>query len=414
MSLTAYKKKRAFDKTPEPSGKQNSSSKPLRFVVQKHHASHLHYDFRLEMEGVLKSWAVPKGPSMNPKDKRLAMMVEDHPYDYRNFEGIIPKGNYGAGTVIIWDEGTYEPAEKAASDKKQQEKLLLHQLHKGDLRIHLKGKKLKGEFALVHTNDRNGDNAWLLIKKGDTYASESDITKQDKSVVSGLSLEHVAKTSTNEWVSNRPVTNKSDNTAKTLKQGAVKDDVKDINQEIKIGDKTSFPEKIKPMLATLVKESFDDDDWLFEVKWDGYRAIASMQNEEVELDSRNKISFKNKFTPVTEALKNWNLNAVVDGEIIAINEKGVPDFQQLQSWQKTGKGNLVYYVYDLLWMDGYSMMNLPLRKRKEILSKLVPEEGLIRYSDHIEERGKDFYELALQEGLEGIMAKRGIVHTDLG
>src|SRR5260221_9978182 len=160
MPLSIYKKKRSFDETPEPTGGKASGG-ALRFVVQKHAATRLHYDFRLEMEGVLKSWAIPKGPSLNPLDKRLAMMVEDHPYDYRNFEGIIPKGNYGAGTVIIWDEGTYEPLEKI-SNKKAQEKALLKQLKEGSLKVILYGKKLKGEFALVKLKNSE-DNAWLMI-----------------------------------------------------------------------------------------------------------------------------------------------------------------------------------------------------------------------------------------------------------
>src|SRR5687767_14904427 len=204
MGLTEYKRKRSFNKTPEPKGKEKASNGALHFVVQKHDASRLHYDFRLEMRGVLKSWAVPKGPSLNPDDKRLAMMVEDHPYDYKDFEGNIPEGNYGAGTVIVWDEGTYTPAD-AVDDGKDPEKNLLHQLHKGALKIKLNGKKLKGEFALVQTKAR-GDNAWLLIKKNDKYAKDTDITKKDRSVVSGMNIEQVAKESTNEWISNRKST----------------------------------------------------------------------------------------------------------------------------------------------------------------------------------------------------------------
>ena len=165
MSLQEYKKKRSFNKTPEPEGKPHKGAEPLKFVVQKHHASHKHYDFRLEMEGVLKSWAVPKGPSLNPEDKRLAMMVEDHPFEYRNFEGIIPAGNYGAGTVIIWDEGTYEPVEDTGKTRKEQEKALLSQLHKGNLKFIMHGQKLKGEFALVHTKRPDQENAWLISGK---------------------------------------------------------------------------------------------------------------------------------------------------------------------------------------------------------------------------------------------------------
>ena len=204
MSLANYKKKRSFNKTPEPTGTKKSTGEQLHFVVQKHAASRLHYDLRLEMEGVLKSWAIPKGPSMNPEDKRLAMMVEDHPYDYKDFEGIIPEGNYGAGTVIVWDEGTYEAFEEIEGGKKAQ-KSLLQQLHAGSLKIVLHGKKLKGAFALVQIKG-NENNAWLLIKKQDEFAKETDITKKDKSVQSGKKLEQVAKQPANEWVSNRKTT----------------------------------------------------------------------------------------------------------------------------------------------------------------------------------------------------------------
>jgi bifunctional non-homologous end joining protein LigD len=199
MSLTRYKKKRSFDETPEPEGKKKSSARSLRFVVQKHDASHLHYDFRLEMEGVLKSWAVPKGPSLNPQDKRLAMMVEDHPYDYRTFEGTIPEGNYGAGTVMVWDEGTYEALDHEEEPVKNQEKILLEELKKGDLKIVLHGEKLKGAFALVKmhkgapSEKSRGENTWLLIKKDDDEATEKDITKKDKSVKTGRSLNQVAE-----------------------------------------------------------------------------------------------------------------------------------------------------------------------------------------------------------------------------
>ena len=191
MSLALYKKKRSFTDTPEPVGKKKSKSRQLRFVVQKHDATNLHYDFRLEMEGVLKSWAVPKGPSMNPQDKRLAMMVEDHPYDYRNFEGTIPEGNYGAGTVMVWDEGAYNAMGFENESIRQQEKILLAELYKGDLKIVLHGEKLKGAFALVKIKGR-GENAWLLIKKADSEATQKDITKQDRSVKTRRTLNQIA------------------------------------------------------------------------------------------------------------------------------------------------------------------------------------------------------------------------------
>jgi bifunctional non-homologous end joining protein LigD len=190
MSLTAYRKKRSFKQTPEPEGKETGSPNELQFVVQKHAATQLHYDFRLELGGVLKSWAVPKGPSMNPADKRLAMVVEDHPYDYKDFEGNIPAGNYGAGNVIVWDNGTYHPIN--AEDKKDEEKLLLAGLKKGHISFILEGKKLKGEFSLVKLKTKQ-PNAWLLIKKDDKYATEKDVLEKNKSVISNATLESLIK-----------------------------------------------------------------------------------------------------------------------------------------------------------------------------------------------------------------------------
>src|ERR1700733_3234676 len=216
MALKEYNKKRVFDKTPEPRGGKPAKD-ALHFVVQKHDATRLHYDFRLEMNGVLKSWAIPKGPSLNPEDRRLAMMVEDHPYDYKDFEGIIPEGNYGAGTVIVWDEGTYETLEPQKS-KKEEEKSLLAQLKSGSLKFRLFGKKLKGEFALVHIKNNNGggENAWLLIKHRDYFASTTDITKKAKSVLSDKSIAQMEKDkNADQWISKR----KSKSPSKTKKAG---------------------------------------------------------------------------------------------------------------------------------------------------------------------------------------------------
>src|SRR6478736_5532926 len=203
MTLTKYRSKRDLKKSTEPSGGKPGKGK-LCFVIQKHEARQLHYDFRLEMEGVLKSWAVPKGPSTDPEVRRLAMMLEDHPFDYRKFEGIIPEGNYGAGTVIVWDEGTYEPLEDQGS-KEKNENFLLKQLHAGSLKFSMHGKKLKGEFALVKTSYQ-GENSWLLIKHNDKYASKDDITEKEKSVLSKKTLAQVEATSDKIWESNRTKT----------------------------------------------------------------------------------------------------------------------------------------------------------------------------------------------------------------
>lgn len=394
MALTEYKRKRSFKKTPEPTGGKAAGDQ-LRFVIQKHAASHLHYDFRLEMKGVLKSWAVPKGPSTDPTIKRLAMMVEDHPYDYRHFEGTIPKGQYGGGTVIIWDEGTYEPAEGEWTNKKDQEKILLHQLYSGKLKIVLHGQKLKGEYALVRSSYQ-GENSWLLMKVQDKYAKKSDITKKDKSVVSGKTIKQMEKTTDNVWQSNR--TKKKAVNGKQVKPAAA--------VKATTGKKSKFPANITPMLATLVDKPFDDPGWVYEVKWDGYRALAFLNKGKVELKSRNNKSFNEKFYPVHAALKELKMDAILDGEIIVVGESGTSNFGDLQNWRSEADGELKFYVFDVLWLNGNSLMDLPLTERREQLLKIIPEHPLILVSQVFESSGHEFYEAASRMNMEGIMAKK--------
>lgn len=346
MGLGDYNKKRKFSHTPEPKGKTSKHQGPLTFVVQKHHATALHYDFRLEMDGVLKSWAVPKGPSLNPEDKRLAVEVEDHPLDYAKFEGVIPKGNYGAGTVKIWDKGVYAPLD--AVDRKEAEKILLQELKKGHITFVMLGEKLKGEFALIKTHGEN-EKAWLLVKKGDEYASKKDVTEDD-------------------------------------------DD--------------KMPTNVSPMLATAIEEPFDKDGWIFEMKWDGYRAISEIKDGEVKLYSRNKIDFNKRFEPVVEALEKLKINAVLDGEIVVVDEEGKPNFGWMQDYPKSVEGELRYYVFDILYLDGKNLESLPLIERKKILKDaLAGIRPPIFYSEHIEKSGKEFFLLAAKQKLEGIMAK---------
>jgi bifunctional non-homologous end joining protein LigD len=413
MSLSLYKKKRSFTNTPEPTGKKTlQKSRPLLFVVQKHDATRLHYDFRLEIRGVLKSWAVPKGPSMNPEDKRLAMLVEDHPFDYKDFEGIIPKGNYGAGTVIVWDNGDYEPADKTGS-REEQEKQLLHDFHKGSLRIVLKGKKLKGEFALVRTRGRE-ENAWLLIKKRDKQARAVDITTKDKSVLSHKTLEQVATgKQPKQWISNRDEKGNTKKRTTTPSAGTPAAEApdyaaiaKEVLKSIKDKRKAAFPKNIKPMLTTLVDKPFDAEGWSYEVKWDGYRALAYRFKNKTEVQSRNNISFRDQFYPVYEALQNWNIHAVVDGEIVAANEKGFSSFQQLQNWRSEADGELFYYVFDILWLYGYDLTGLALAERRAVLKQLIPPDGLVRYSESFETSATEFFEAAKKLGIEGMIAKR--------
>lgn len=416
MALNKYEEKRSFDKTPEPKGGKPKNN-ALRFVVQKHDASRLHYDFRLEMDGILKSWAVPKGPSTDPDVKRLAVMVEDHPYDYRNFEGIIPKGQYGGGTVMVWDEGTYEPAENPSKRKKTNERQLLQQFDQGKLKFVLKGSKLKGGFALVKAFNK-GEDSWLLMKLEDEHASKKDILKNDKSVISGQTIKQIANTSENIYGQEKD--SKSRQT-KPASKAEVKESLEkqvdpeeqkvtspaaDISSLIKKGKKAGFPAFLKPMLATLVDQPFDDPGWEYEVKWDGYRALAFRNKSKTSLKSRNNKSFDRKFYPIYEALEAWDVQAVVDGEIVAVNDKGIADFNALQNWRSEADGELLYYVFDLLWLHGKDLMHLPLRERKGILQSIVPEEGLIKIGFSVDTKGTDFFEAARQMNLEGIIAKR--------
>lgn len=415
MALIKYIEKRNFKESPEPTG-GNPDSEKLRFVIQKHDASHLHYDFRLEMEGVLKSWAVPKGPSTDPDVKRLAMMVEDHPYDYKNFEGIIPSG-YGAGTVIVWDEGFYEQADADGKNKKLQEKELLKGIQSGKLHIVLHGKKLKGEFALVKTHGR-GENTWLLFKVKDKYISKDDITLKDKSVISKKTLAQVEKTTTNFYGAKRvkesSVKSKKEsllNKRPDVKAASVKNKKETENKIVpdKIlskGKTAPFPSKLTPMLATLVDKPFDDEGWQYEIKWDGYRALAFCNKSKVALKSRNAKSFDEKFYPVHKALQQWNISAVVDGEVVVLDEDGKSNFGALQNWRSEADGEIYFYVFDLLWMNGKDLMQIPLFERRNLLKQIVPENGIIRLSQNFEVSGTAFFETVKKMGLEGIIAKK--------
>lgn len=393
MSLKEYNKKRNFNKTSEPKSRKAKASGKLHFVMQKHDATRLHYDFRLEMNGVLKSWAIPKGPSTDPTTKRLAMMVEDHPFDYKNFEGIIPKGEYGGGTVIVWDEGTYEPIERIRG-KKAQEKHLLEQLHSGSLKIMLHGSKLRGEYALVKTNGM-GENGWLLIKHKDNYASATDITKKDKSVLSEKTIKQVEKTSDKVWQDGH----------EQVRSAEISNEVKAL---LKKGRKSKIPIGMKPMLATLVDKPFDDPNWIYEVKWDGYRALGfCLKNGDVQLLSRNNKQFNEKFYPIFRILQSWNRDMVVDGEILVINDKGISNFGALQNWRSEADGELVYYVFDLIWYEGKDLTELPLNTRQTVLTEVLPQDDdRIRLSQVFRANGTEFFKAANKMGLEGIIAKK--------
>jgi bifunctional non-homologous end joining protein LigD len=391
VGLRQYHAKRHFRKTPEPRGTKQPTRRTLRFVVQKHAASHLHYDFRLELDGTLKSWAVPKGPSLNPQDRRLAIMVEDHPLDYRTFEGTIPEGNYGAGGVIVWDQGTY--CSRHTADRRESERLLREGLRKGHLSILLNGEKLKGEFSLVKLKHGKG-NEWLLIKKSDAWASSTDVKAQDRSVRSGRSLDEIAHAA-------RKGARRGKRRIPTSKLG------RGLAAALRPLPVSAMPRQIKPMLAALVEQPFNRSDWLFEIKWDGYRAIAEIDNKGVSLYSRNHKSFADRFAPLVEALRDFGHTAVLDGEIVVVDPQGRSRFQLLQNYQKTGTGQLRYYVFDLLYLDGRDLRSLPLRQRKELLTQILGSSPNILLSEHVEEQGVAFFEAATAQGLEGIIAKDG-------
>jgi len=385
MSLTTYKNKRNFKNTPEPPMGKGNKKANLSFVVQRHDASHLHYDFRLEMEGVLKSWAVPKGPSMKTGDKRLAIMVEDHPVTYGKFYGEIPEGNYGAGTVEIWDSGTYEPMEKVKPQ--EQEKTLLAQLRKGDLKFIVHGNYLKGAFALVRMHSDDGENKnWLLIKKKDDFSVDKFNIEKLTPVKSFSKKKNAATT-----VSKR--TQPTSNKKPPVKQNETVDKL--------------WPQLKHPMLAKLTTEVPDTPHWLYELKYDGYRALTKISKGKVEMLSRNGNSFNALYAPLVKELETIEDDVILDGEIVIENEKGVSNFQLLQNYSKTKKGVLKYYVFDILFLNGHQITNLALIQRKELLQSFFEKYKLKNniQSEFVITDGKDFLKKQISKGQEGIMAK---------
>ncbi len=391
MSLKHYRQKRKFKKTPEPSGqpsepplKRKSSPRPGTFVVQKHAARRLHYDLRLEVNGVLKSWAVPKGPSLNPSDKRLAVMTEDHPLEYGGFEGVIPEGNYGAGTVLIWDNGTYEP-----------EGDLDEQLTRGDLKFSLAGKRLRGSFVLVKTKRRTkpGVEEWLLIKHRDDHADTGwDIDAHSESVASGRTLGEVRE--------GYPVGQLAGAKGPVALEGAVA---------------TAMPTAVKPMLASLVEKPFSASDWIFELKWDGIRALAWVRGDENRLYTRTGLDVTSHYPELSELSRNLAANeAILDGEIVVLDGDGRGDFERLQSRMNVAEPSkslqrsapITYYLFDILYADGCDLRGVPLLERKHFLKQILRPGKALRFSDHVEEKGKELFDLAADRGAEGIVGKR--------
>lgn len=393
-SLARYHKKRDFAETPEPRGKQTKGAGRLRFVIQKHHATRLHYDFRLEADGVLKSWAIPKGPSLDPKERRLAMHVEDHPLDYRTFEGIIPKGNYGAGEVIVWDEGTYKLAEGDDPAK---------EIGNGKIKFVLNGKKMHGEFTLVRIKGRGGESGdpWLLIKDHDEYVDPKyDIEKDDKSAKTGRTLKSYEEDpKAPHWISGKKSATEDGRAAKKVSARARRDPI---------------PKIKTPMLATLIDEAFDDAEWLFEIKWDGYRAICTvLEDGSIELVSRNGLDLLKKFPELAELANTWNtLPVVVDGEIVSLDSSGRSSFQRLQESMTSRRagarktGPLTFVVFDLLYADGKDLRKTPLEDRKAQLERAIADDDLVLYSKHVVGKGCALFAQAEKQQLEGIIGKR--------
>ena len=382
--LSEYRQKRHFDKTAEPSGNVAREAKARRFVIQKHAATRLHYDLRLEVGGVLKSWAVPKGPSLNPGDKRLAVHVEDHPLEYRKFEGVIPKGQYGGGEVIVWDQGTYELEGHLGADA---------QMARGELKFILHGKKVRGSFVLVELKNSKEKNEWLLIKHRDEFADPLwDAEKHAQSIVSGRTLEDVKL--------GRPARAPLEANKISSLPGA---------------RKTPMPRSIPLTLASLSEKPFSNADWLFEVKWDGVRGIAYLTNGEVSVRSRAGREISLEYPEVRDLANQLDATeAIIDGELVALDAAGRSNFQKLQnrasvrnpSQQLLESIPATYYAFDLLYCDGYDLRKVPLEQRKNLLKQILRPNDHIRYSEHEIEKGKELYEAARQQSLEGIIGKK--------
>jgi bifunctional non-homologous end joining protein LigD len=386
--LAEYRRKRRFAETAEPRGPEPQAKKARKdekiFVIQKHAARRLHYDLRLEVGGVLKSWAVPKGPSLNPGDKRLAVQVEDHPFEYRKFEGTIPEGNYGAGEVIIWDQGTYEPEGPLSAAE---------QLERGELKFRLHGHKLNGSFVLVKLKHSRGKNEWLLIKHRDDSADPMwNVEEHGESVVSG-----------------RPL-------PKTQKEKRSAQDSAPPNPADLPGARSApMPRDVSVTLAKLADKAFSDPNWLFEIKWDGIRTVAYVENGIVNLFARSKREVTAEFPEFQDLARYLRAgSAILDGEIVTLDENGRSDFQKLQNRFGVSKPSqklitevpLTYYLFDVLYCNGFDVRKTPLAQRKELLRQILRGNDRVRYSEHQLEKGKELYAVAKEQGLEGIVGKQ--------
>ena len=384
-NLSTYWKKRDFGVTSEPKGEVARKGKQLSFVIQKHAASRLHYDFRLELEGTLKSWAVPKGPSFDPKIRRMAVHVEDHPLSYGSFEGVIPKGQYGAGTVIVWDRGYWVPV----GDPREG-------YRKGKLKFDMHGEKLRGRWNLVRINARKDERQepWLLIKENDEEArpaSEFDVVEAlPDSVLGGT---------------------RKDREAKKVKAPRRKARTKDADAALPEGAKAAkLPVAFFPQLATLVDEVPAGDGWIYELKFDGYRIVTRIEGDDVRLFTRNGNDWTGKMKSLADEIRKLGIaSAWLDGEIVVINGKGVPEFQLLQNAFDSAKTrDIVYFVFDLPHFGGYDLTRVPLVERRELLKKVLEKNpsSRVRFSDAFDVDPTALLDNACRKGLEGLIGKR--------
>jgi bifunctional non-homologous end joining protein LigD len=397
MALEEYRRKRDFRKTPEPAGAAAPHEKPgtgLSFVIQKHAARRLHYDFRLELDGVLKSWAVPKGPSLDPGEKRLAVHVEDHPLDYGEFEGVIPEGEYGGGTVLLWDRGTWTPADPDPDAA----------YRKGSLKFTLNGEKLHGKWALVRMGGKAANERrenWLLIKERDDEAlpqsGDAVVADNPLSVASGRSMDAIAADRDWVWHSNR-----DDNEKPPVQAIAV--------QDVPGARKRRMPDKLQPQLATVANQAPDGPEWLHEIKYDGYRLLARIEDGNVRLITRGGLDWTAKFPALADRLGQLPLDsALIDGELVHLEPEGTTSFSSLQDAISGGKTDtLNFFAFDLLYRDGFDLTGAALEDRKAALSAIISpqSQGMLRYSDHQIGQGPGFFARACSYKLEGIVSKR--------
>ncbi|UIJ70576.1 DNA ligase D [Aurantimonas sp. HBX-1] len=411
--LETYRKKRDFSKTQEPSGSEapSKAADGLFFCVQKHDATRLHYDFRIEWEGVLKSWAVTRGPSLDPADKRLAVRTEDHPMDYGTFEGTIPKGEYGGGTVMLWDQGTWEPLEDAEEG-----------LAKGNLKMRILGERMNGNWALIRMKPRPGEKRenWLLIKeKDDAVDRRRNLLSADTSIKTGRTMAAIAK-GDDVWDNSRDDDQAAESAPKPAAKGrknaaaakpatAAKPAKSAAAPKKKPAGKTlPLPRFVAPQLATLVDEAPDGRDWLHEMKYDGYRVMIAVGGGEVRCFTRNEKDWTDRFAPIAEAARALDCrNALIDGEIVAFDANGGTDFSTLQAHLSDG-GSLSCFCFDLLTLDGADLTKRPLTERKAMLRDLIERTGsdVLLYSDHVTGNGPAVHDNICRAGHEGIVAKR--------